>query len=214
MEFLAVLAVLLTALSTPPCGHLQPLAGSILHRGGVDRGTQLCHDYLAGCLCPSQRAACGVRRQIHHGDRCLFHVGIPHRVELCAGAGFPFRRYGRLDCDVCGLGIPARSSFLSGTAAGGGSRKRLKNRLLGNSGFPHMLGPLPLLKTKIAAPGQIRPGAACVKGVSGTSLSMISCGLSAFTHLLAVRAYKRAHVPSCSYGVSFASTTQFSRCSV
>ena len=55
-------------------------------------------------------------------------------------------------------------------------------------------------------PGQIRPGAACVKGVSGTSLSMISCGLSAFTHLLAVRAYKRAHVPSCSYGVSFAST--------
>ena len=94
-----------------PCGHLQPLAGSILHRGGVDRGTQLCHDYLAGCLCPSQRAACGVRRQIHHGDRCLFHVGIPHRAELCAGAGFPLRRYGRLDCDVCGLGIPRGPLF-------------------------------------------------------------------------------------------------------
>lgn len=108
---LAVLAVLLTALSTPLVGiyNLSPEASSIAVALIVVHSFAMIIWPVAFAL--PQRAACGVRRQIHHGDRCLFHVGIPHRAELCAGAGFPLRRYGRLDCDVCGLGIPRGPLF-------------------------------------------------------------------------------------------------------
>lgn len=151
MGFWAVLAVLLTALSTPLVGiyNLSPEASSIAVALIVVHSFAMIIWPVAFALPNALRAASDVKFTMVTAvfSMWAFRIGLSYVLVL----GFHLGVMGVWIAMFADWGFRAVLFFIR-YRSGGGSRSALKNRLLGNSGFPHMLEPLPLLKTKIAAP--------------------------------------------------------------
>ena len=90
----------------PGGGNLQPLTGGIGAGTETSAGTFLRYGALAAGFRTAEYAACRTGREVYHDGFGIFHVGVPHRTELCICQGTSHERAGNLVRHVCGLDLP------------------------------------------------------------------------------------------------------------
>ena len=88
-------------------GNLQPLTGGVGAGTETSAGTfPLRYGALAAGFRTAEYAACRTGREVYHDGFGIFHVGVPHRTELCICQGTSHERAGNLVRHVCGLDLP------------------------------------------------------------------------------------------------------------